>query len=40
MDDHDEIYNCYGLKYNPSKFFSSFDSLFFMGIKIKGKKGL
>jgi hypothetical protein len=34
MDDYDGIYNCNGLKYNPFEIFDTFDSLFFMGIKI------
>ncbi len=35
MDDYDEIWNCNGLKYSPSEFFlPTFDSLFFMRIKI------
>jgi hypothetical protein len=33
MDDYDEIYNFNDLKYNPSKVLTTFDSLFFMGIK-------
>jgi hypothetical protein len=38
MDDYDGIYNCNGLKYNPSENFDNFDSLFFMGSKCKIKK--
>jgi hypothetical protein len=32
MDDYDGIYN--SLKYNPFEILTTFDSLFFMGVKI------
>jgi hypothetical protein len=34
MDDYDGNQNCKSLKYIPSKSLITFDSLFFMGIKI------
>jgi len=34
MHNYDGIYNCNGLKYNPFENLTTFDSLFFMGIKI------
>jgi hypothetical protein len=34
MDDNDGIYNFNGLKYSPFEKIITFDSLFFMGIKI------
>ncbi len=34
MDDYDGIHNCNSLKYSPLKKITTFDSLFFMGIKI------
>ncbi len=40
MDHYDGIQNCDSLKYNHLNFLINFDSLFFMGIKTQGKKGL